>query len=203
MGVTPYKNLGLTKEQVSKVLKINADDIEETKKEAETAIQNVEAEVESLENQVKERDGQLETLKATAGDNETLSKKIEDLQAENATAKKAHETEMNRLKVDFEVEKALIEAKAKNVKAAKALLDLEDAKLDKDGNVKGLKELIDSLVAGEDTKFMFEQTGESSKQGFQSYTPGQNSGSNSIDVLDTSKMSYEELCSYMEQNPEG
>ena len=36
------------------------------------------------------------------------------------------------------------------------MLDLTDAKLDKDGNVKGLKEQIDKLVAGDDTKFLFE-----------------------------------------------
>ena len=119
--------LGLTKEQVDEVIKINGADIENAKKTAETEVQNTQKEVDLLKDQVKDRDKQLETLKATAGDNETLSKQIADLQTENATAKENHEKEMNRLKVDFAVEKALTGANAKNIKAVKALLDLEDA----------------------------------------------------------------------------
>lgn len=99
--------LGLNKEQVDAVIKINGDDIENAKKTAETEAQNVQAEVDSLKGQVKERDKQLETLKAKAGDNEELAKQIADLQAENKTAKETHEAEMTKLKVDFAVEKAL------------------------------------------------------------------------------------------------
>ena len=72
-----------------------------------------------------------------------MQKQIEQLQSDNATAKANHESEMNQLKVQFAVEKALTGAKAKNIKAVKALLDLDDAKLDKDGNVN--KKIIDAL----------------------------------------------------------
>lgn len=60
-----------------------------------------------------DRDKQLETLKASVGDNETLKKQIEDLQTENQTVKANHESELNQLKVDFAVEKALTGAKGK------------------------------------------------------------------------------------------
>lgn len=60
------------------------------------------------------------------------------------------------MKIDFAVEKALTGAKAKNIKAVKALLELGEAKLDKDGNVKGLDEQIEKLRSGDDTKFLFE-----------------------------------------------
>lgn len=167
--------LGLNKEQVDAVIKINGDDIENAKKTAETEAQNVQAEVDSLKGQVKERDKQLETLKAKAGDNEELAKQIADLQAENKTAKETHEAEMTKLKVDFAVEKALAGANAKNVKAVKALLDLEDAKLDKEGNVKGLQEQIDKLLNADDTKFLFEvpeqNQGQQTFKGFQPEHP--------------------------------
>lgn len=77
-----------------------------------------------MKTQVADREKRLETLKASAGDNETLKQQIADLQAENTKVKETHESEMNQLKVDFAVEKALTGAKAKNIKAVKALLDL-------------------------------------------------------------------------------
>ena len=69
------------------------------------------------------------------------------MQTENATAKASHESELNQLKIDFAVEKALTGAKAKNITAVKALLDLKDAKFDKEGNVKGLAEQIEKLTS--------------------------------------------------------
>lgn len=150
------EDLGLTKEQADSVMKINGDDIENAKGTTSTEIKNLQTEVEGLKTQVGDRDKQLETLKASAGDNADLKKKIEDLQTENATAKATHESELNQLKIDFAVEKALTGAKAKNIKAVKALLELGEAKLDKDGNVKGLDEQIEKLRSGDDTKFLFE-----------------------------------------------
>lgn len=133
------------------------DDIEKLQRDtASTEIKNLQTEVEGLKTQVGDRDKQLETLKASAGDNADLKKQIEDLQTENATAKATHESELNQLKIDFAVEKALTGAKAKNIKAVKALLELGEAKLDKDGNVKGLDEQIEKLRSGDDTKFLFE-----------------------------------------------
>ena len=108
------EDLGLTKEQADSVMKINGDDIENAKGTASTEIKNLQTEVEGLKTQVGDRDKQLETLKASAGDNADLKKKIEDLQTENATAKATHESELNQLKIDFAVEKALTGAKAKN-----------------------------------------------------------------------------------------
>lgn len=196
--------LGLTKEQVDAVMNINGEDIENAKKTAETETKNVQAEVDSLKSQVKERDKQLETLKANVGDNETLKEQIAELQTENATAKQAHETEMTRLKVDFAVEKALTGANAKNVKAVKALLDLDDAKLDKDGNVKGLQEQIDKLLAADDSKFLFEvpEQGQQQQQTFKGFQPGTSTEQKPGTDVDMSKMTYDEICAYLDANPD-
>lgn len=199
------EDLGLTKEQADSVMKINGDDIENAKGTASTEIKNLQTEVEGLKTQVGDRDKQLETLKASAGDNADLKKKIEDLQTENATAKATHESELNQLKIDFAVEKALTGAKAKNIKAVKALLELNDAKLDKDGNVKGLAEQIEKLTSGDDTKFLFEaQKQTKQQQNFKGFQPGasgeQKPGEG--EKVDFSKMSYDELTAYMEANPD-
>ena len=198
------EDLGLNKEQVDAVIKMNGADIENAKSVSAAEISNLQTENEGLTSQVKERDKQLETLKKSAGDNEDLQKQIEQLQSDNATAKANHESEMNQLKVQFAVEKALTGAKAKNIKAVKALLDLDDAKLDKDGNVKGLQEQIDKLVAGDDTKFLFEEVQQSGqKQDFKGFQPGaSSSGVKPGTEVDMSKMSYDELAAYLESNPE-
>lgn len=199
------EDLGLTKEQADSVMKINGDDIENAKGTTSTEIKNLQTEVEGLKTQVGDRDKQLETLKASAGDNADLKKQIEDLQTENATAKANHESELNQLKIDFAVEKALTGAKAKNIKAVKALLELDDAKLDKDGNVKGLAEQIEKLTSGDDTKFLFEaQKQTKQQQNFKGFQPGasgeQKPGEG--EKVDFSKMSYDELTAYMEANPD-
>ena len=196
------EDLGLTKEQADSVMKINGDDIENAKGTALTEIKNLQTEVEGLKTQVGDRDKQLETLKASAGDNADLKKKIEDLQTENATAKATHESELNQLKIDFAVEKALTGAKAKNITAVKALLDLKDAKFDKEGNVKGLAEQIEKLTSDEGTKFLFEA--QKQQQNFKGFQPGasgeQKPGEG--EKVDFSKMSYDELTAYMEANPD-
>lgn len=165
------EDLGLSKEQVDAVIKINGADIENAKSASATEISNLKAEITGLTGQVADRDKQLETLKSAAGDNDTLKQQIADLQAENAKAKETHESEMNQLKIDFAVEKALTGANAKNIKAVKALLDLDDAKLDKDGNVKGLSEQIEKLVTADDTKFLFEEAQQTQQQ-FKGFQPG-------------------------------
>lgn len=196
------EDLGLTKEQVDSVMKINGDDIENAKGTAATEVKNLQTEVEGLKTQVSDRDKQLETLKTSAGDNAELKKQIEDLQTENATAKANHESELNQLKINFAVEKALTGAKAKNIKAVKALLELEDAKLDKDGNVKGLAEQIEKLTTGDDTKFLFEaQKQQYNFKGFQPGVSGENKPGEG-EKVDFSKMSYDELTAYMEATPD-
>lgn len=194
------EDLGLTKEQADSVMKINGDDIENAKGTASTEIKNLQTEVEGLKTQVGDRDKQLETLKASAGDNADLKKQIEDLQTENATAKATHESELNQLKIDFAVEKALTGAKAKNITAVKALLDLKDAKFDKEGNVKGLAEQIEKLTSDEGTKFLFEA--QKQQQNFKGFQPGASAQQKPGAEVDTSKMNYDELCTYLAENPD-
>jgi len=179
MKRTELEAMGLTKEQVDSIMKINGDDIENAKSASA-------AEISGLNTQVSDRDKQLETLKSTAGDNEALTQQIADLQAANAKAKETHESEMNQLKIDFAVEKALTAANAKNVKAVRALLDLEGAKLDREGNVKGLQDQIDKNTQGT----------------FQGYQPGVAAPLTRGTGVDTTAMSYDQLCAYLEQNPD-
>lgn len=193
------EELGLTKEQADKVIEINGGDIENAKGELKEKVKTLEKDKEELSKQIIDRDGQLDTLKSSAGDNEELTKQIAALQTANQTAKDDYEKQMNQMKVDFAVEKALTGAKAKNVKAVMALLDLTDAKLNEDGTVKGLSEQIEKLTKAEDSKFLFDT--ESKQPTFKGFQPGASSDK-LPEAGDTSKMTYSEMVAYLAENPE-
>lgn len=139
---------------------------------------------------------QLETLKRSQEASEGLKAQVEELQKKNAAAEESHAAEIARLRLDNAVEIALTNAKALNNKAARALLDLEDAKFDGEGNVIGLQEQIKALAEGEGTKFLFggEPKLKGAKLG-ESLREGEGK-------TDLSKMSYAELSAYFEANPD-
>ena len=103
---------------------------------------------------LKERDGQLETLKNSSGDVESLKQQIQTLQNDNKAKDEAHAKEIYQLKVDNAVNSALSGAKAKNTAAVKALLkDLDKAELDENGAIKGLDEQIAALQKSDNYLF--------------------------------------------------
>ena len=151
------EDLGLDKEQADKVLNINKADVEDAGKEVQTENANLKKQV-----------------KASAGDNEELKKQIKQLQEDNKTQAAAHEKELTQLKIDTAVDKALTESGAKNIKAARALLNLDDAALSDDGLVKGLSEQIDKLKTDDGSKFLFNEP-EQSPPKFMGFQPGDSS----------------------------
>lgn len=155
----------------------------------------------NLEAQVHERDTQLETLKKSTGDAEALKEQITQLQAANAAQAKTYAEEIKQLKINNAVETALVGAKAKNVKAAMALLNLDKAELSEDGTVKGLAEQIKALTEGPDTGFLFETS--SNKNGsFKGLNPAEGGDNGGSGAKAPQEMSYTELCAYLEKNPD-
>lgn len=189
--------LGLTEEDADKVAKASEeelkgfvpksrfDEVNEAKKHAEES--------------VKERDKQIEGLKSSAGDADKLKEQINQLQQDNKAKDTAHAAEIRQLKIDNAVDSALVAAKAKNLKAVRALLNLEKAELAEDGTVKGLAEQIQGLQSAEDSKFMFETSGKPKLKGAKAGEDGVDDGDKKVD---TSKMSYDELCKYLADNPD-
>ena len=187
--------MGLTEELAAKVMgSLNGNYVPKNR------FNEISRENETLKAAAKEHEKQLDTLKKSAGDNESLSQQIADLQAANQTAKESYEAQMNQLKIDFAVEKALTGAKAKNIKAAMALLDLKDAKLDEDGSVKGLSEQIEKLSKAEDSKFLFDTAPAQPK--LKGFKPGASSDIKPDAGGDMSKMTYSEMVAYLAENPD-
>ena len=183
---------GLTEEQANKVMEgLNGSFVTKSR------FNEVNEENKTLKAQVSERDGQIETLKKSAGDNTELQNQITALQEANKQKDKDHANEIKALKISNAVDVALTNAKAKNNTAVKALLAafLEKAELADDGTVKGLDDEIGKLTKGEDTAFLFDTSGKA-KAAEKGDPHNQPTGD------DLSKMSYDELCKYMEENPD-
>ena len=79
---------------------------------------------------------ELGVLQKETGDAADLRDKIKSLEDAAKESQKQHDAEIHTLKVDNAVNSALLGSGALNVKAAKALLNLDKAELAEDGTVK-------------------------------------------------------------------
>lgn len=134
------KALGLTDDQVSKILDDQGKNFV-----TKTQINTKNEELKHAKAESGEITKQLEALKKANEGNKDLAAEIEKMKADAETRKKEYAASINQMKVDNAVAMALTAAKAKNSKAARALLDLSNAKLGEDGKVVGLDEQIKKL----------------------------------------------------------
>ena len=164
-------NLGLSEEQAEKVLSANAeqlkgfipksrfDEVNNTKKQ--------------LEKDLKDRDVQLENLKNSSGDLETMKQTIENLQRDNKVAKDNFEAELAKFKLESAIDTTLLGSNAINTRAVKALLDMDKIKLDGDVLI-GISEQIEALKNAEDSKMLFKVTETKQKEpNFSGVKPGE------------------------------
>ena len=149
---------------------------------------------------LKERDGQLETLKNSSGDVDSLKKQIETLQNDNKAKDEAHAKEIHQLKVDNAIESALTGAKAKNAVAVRALLkDLDKAEIAEDGTIKGLAEQISALQKSD--AYLFEA--KESKPKVKGAVVGESSDNDAgITKEQFNKMSYKDKVNLYNENKE-
>lgn len=144
-----------------------------------------------LEEQIADRDQQLEELKKV--DASALQAEIDRLQGENKTASEKFEKQVADMKFDYALERALAGAKARNVKAVKALIDAEKLKLDGD-QITGLSEQLEQIK--KDSGYLFDDAPSIPK--LVDGTPGTSA---KITKDDLSKMTYTELDAYMKAHP--
>ena len=159
------------------------DEVNEAKKNAEAL--------------VKERDAQLETLKASTGNAEALQKQIADLQEANKAAEKEYEANLKKVRRESIDNQLLTEANAKNPKAVAALLDPLDEKLDDDAYKAERQKQLEVLTKAEDSSFLFG----SSVPSVKGVVPA-NGKTGADDGVDFSKMNYEQLSEYLAENPD-
>ena len=150
-----------------------------------------------LEVQLKDRDTQLADLSKNNKDNENLLNQIKDLQALNKQTTTDYESKINQMKFDHALEGALNNAKSKNNKALKALLDMNSIKY-QEGKLEGLQEQIEALQ--KDASYLFDlNTAPSNTGGIGNFGRG---GKASITKEDFNKMSYNDRVKLYNENPE-
>ncbi|MEK3935937.1 phage scaffolding protein [Sporosarcina sp. FSL W7-1349] len=137
--------LGLSEEQADKVVAGFGQMI--PKSRLDEKIQ----EVKDLNEQITDRDKQLEELKKV--DAKGLQAKIDELQTANETTKKDYEAKLKETQLSSAVKLALA-GKVHDADLAASLIDTGTIELDKDGNVtKGLDEQLKTLQ--ESKSFLF------------------------------------------------
>lgn len=189
------KELGLTDEQIDKVMGEHGKSLNEYKDKAES-VESLETQINDYKGQIKERDNQLKELGEKAKGNEELTTQIDQLKKQNEATKTEYETQLNQQAFDHKLENALNSAKVKNSKALKALLDMDTIKLDGE-TLKGLDDQVKSLKESDSYLFEQEDTG---KPAPKIVTPGNpNGGTDQTKSLD--KMTYQELADLKANNP--
>ena len=150
------EKLGLNKEQIDSIMAENGKDVEAQKAKTTTA----EAELAGLKTQLGEANKQIEGFKGLKV--EDIQKAADDWKAKAEQAAKDAATQVGALKFEHALENALTGAKAKNVKAVKALLNTEQLKFNEaDGSIVGLKEQLEAIQ--KDNGYLFEAAGEIQK----------------------------------------
>lgn len=194
MKKAEFVALGISEELAAKAEKASLEELKgyvEKAKHDEVVEEN-----KTLKTSVSDRDKQLETLKASAGDNEELKKQIETMKQQNADQEKAHKAELAQLRLDHAMDAALTAAGAKNGKAVKALLDVSKVKLGEDGKLTGWDDQIKAIQKSDSYLFNTKQNN------FRGFQPGASDDNKPGTNVDMSKMTYEELAAYMESNPD-
>ena len=169
--------LGLTEEQAEKVLSANTEQLKGfIPKSRFDEVNNAKKQ---LEKDIAERDNQLETLKNSTSDIETLKATIANLQNDNKAAKEQYDAELAEIKLAGAVDTALLGADALNVRAVKALLDMSKIKMDGDVLL-GINEQIESLKKAEDSKMLFKavEMGKQKGPNFAGVKPGEGNTGN-------------------------
>ena len=145
------KNLGIEdKEIIDKILDENSADIGRAKGELDT----YKTKVGDLENDIKTKDATIANLQKEADKIDGLNQTISQLQTDKTNLTNELNTKVSTIQKGHAIESGIRDAKGKNVKAIRALLD-EDKITFENGELKGMTEQLDVLKSAEDSSMLF------------------------------------------------
>lgn len=140
------KELGIADDLVDKIMAENGKDIEKFKTELSTKTE----EAKNAQEQLITANKEIESYKSM--DIEAIKKAADDYKIKYEAAEADSAKKIQDLKFDHIIENTLVSAKAKNVKAVKALLNLDALKLEGD-KVVGIDEQLAALQKDNDYLF--------------------------------------------------
>lgn len=196
------EDLGLEKEVIDKVMAENGNDINAEKAKAA----DIQSQLDASNKIIKERDKQLTDLKNSTGDVEAMKNQIETLQKANKDALTKYQADIKELKVNNMIETELAKHGALNNRAVKALLDvnMENITIKDDGSIEGLDLAgqLDTLMTADDSKFLFKTPAGGTDVKLSGVNPAPTPDVDNPTNVDLSKMSYEQLTTYMTNHPD-
>lgn len=196
MKTEQLKELGLTEEQVKSVFALAKSEMEEIRNE----LAEVKTGLETAQNEIKTRDGQIAEL--NKADPTKLEETIKTLQAQNKQAQQEYAEKLKSERMQNAIDKALLQHGAKNAKAVNALLDKEKLEITEDGTIKGLEEQFKTLVEGKDTAFLFESNFSSNSNLKGGFAPGSSGDTPpSTNPFATATFNMEEQGRLFKENP--
>lgn len=148
------KNLGITEQSViDQIMAENGRDVSKAKGDS-SALQT---RITDLENDIKTKDTTIATLQTKADMVDGLNQKISQLENDNTKLTNDLNTKVSQIQKTHAIENTVRDAKARNVKAVIAQLDMDKITFE-NGELGGLTEQLETLKSGEDTSFLFGDT---------------------------------------------
>lgn len=148
------KNLGIEdKDIIDKILDENSTDIGRAKGELET----YKTKVTDLENDIKTKDATIVDLQKKADSVDGLNQKISQLETDKTNLSNELTTKVSQIQKDYAIEGRIRDAKGKNVKAIKALLDMDKITYE-NNELGGIDEQLTNLASAEDSSMLFGAT---------------------------------------------
>ncbi|MBS4869100.1 MAG: phage scaffolding protein [Eubacterium sp.] len=123
---------------------------------------------------------------------ETIKEVMNLMTTEITKLKNEHQTQINNIKLENEIEKAMTSYGAKTTKAVRALLNTDEIKFDDNGNITGINQQLDKLINDESTKYLFNNKEDINFSGV-------NIGTSNDDNKSFENMSYEEICDFLKE----
>lgn len=165
------KSLGIEdKEIIDKILDENSTDIGKAKGELET----YKNKVTDLEKELETAKNENATLQNKANTVDGLNEKISQLETDKTNLTNELNTKLSEINKTHAIESGVRDAKARNIKAVIAQLDMSKITFE-NGELAGLTEQLDALKGGEDTSFLFGEVN-NAPSGTQMNTPPTNGG---------------------------
>lgn len=145
------KSLGIEdKDIIDKILDENSADIGRAKGELET----YKTKVTDLENDIKAKDATIATLQTQADSVEGLNQQISQLETDKTNLTNELNTKVTEIKKGHAIEGKIRDAQGKNIKAIKALLDMDKITYEND-TLSGIDEQLTALSSAEDSAMLF------------------------------------------------
>ena len=145
------KNLGIEDSNIiSQILDENSADIGRAKGELDT----YKTKVTSLENELESKNNEIATLNSKIGDTDALNQKISQLESDKTNLTNELNTKVTEIKKDHAIEAKIRDFKGKNIKAIKALLDMDKITFENE-EIGGIDEQLTALGSADDSSMLF------------------------------------------------